>query len=62
MITKNYKLSDIFFTYKHKQEKENAIQTILCDSDEFNRSIEIDDYFSTNDIKYIEQEIYKRTR
>ena len=55
---------NLFFVYaKHEQEKEDVIQAILdYNHDESDRAIEIDNYLSKNDIKYIEREIYKRMR
>ena len=47
---------------KHEQEKEDVIQMILeaARNGETNLSIQLDDHFSDEDVKYIEEEVYRR--
>jgi hypothetical protein len=49
---------------KHEQEKEDVIQMILAAAarGETDLSIELDDHFSEEDVKYIEEEVYRRMR
>ena len=49
---------------KHEQEKEDVIQMILAAAarGETGLSIELDDHFSEEDVKYIEEEVYRRMR
>lgn len=49
---------------KHEQEKEDVIQMILAAAarGEIDLSIELDDHFSEEDVKYIEEEVYRRMR
>jgi hypothetical protein len=49
---------------KHEQEKEDVIQMILeaAANGSTDFSIELDDDFSDEDIKYIKEEVYRRMR
>lgn len=49
---------------KHEQEREDVIQMILAAAarGETDLSIELDDHFSEEDVKYIEEEVYRRMR
>ena len=53
----------MFWAYaKHEQEKEDVIQIILeaARNGETDLSIQLDDHFSDEDVKYIEEEVYRR--
>ena len=55
----------MFWAYaKHEQEKEDVIQMILeaARNGEENLSIQLDDCFSEEDVRYIEEEVYRRMR
>lgn len=49
---------------KHEQEKEDVIKMILeaAARGETDFSIQLDDCFSEDDVKYIEEEVYRRMR
>lgn len=49
---------------KHEQEKEDVIQMILeaARNGKENLSIQLDDCFSEEDVRYIEEEVYRRMR
>ena len=61
-----YKIENVAFSAyaKHEQEKEDVIQMILAAAarGETDLSIELDDHFSEEDVKYIEEEVYRRMR
>lgn len=55
----------MFWAYaKHEQEKEDVIQMILeaAQNGETDLSIQLDDHFSEEDVRYIEEEVYRRMR
>ena len=60
------KIENVAFSVyaKHEQEKEDVIQMILAAAarGETDLSIELDDHFSEEDVKYIEEEVYRRMR
>lgn len=49
---------------KHEQEKEDVIKMIVeaAKLGTTNMSIQLDDCFSEEDVKYIEKEVYRRVR
>lgn len=52
-----------FLAYaKHEDEKEKVIQTVIecIENGVTDLMIELDDYFSEQDVAYIEKEVYKR--
>ena len=60
------KIENVAFSVyaKHEQEKEDVIQMIMAAAarGETDLSIELDDHFSEEDVKYIEEEVYRRMR
>lgn len=60
------KIENVAFSVyaKHEQEKEDVIQMILeaTRNGETDLSIQLDDHFSDEDVKYIEEEVYRRMR